>query len=313
MTTATQNRINSPMDSCRSAEEDLLEVTDLRVCLPTGRRTEVEAVKSVSLHLKHGERVGIVGESGSGKSVTGRAVGGLLPASARVKVQGSVRINGKEMIGSGRPEWDKVRQKTVGMIFQDPLTYLNPTMTIGAQVAESISPARKKAAEKHKDEVLHFLSQVGLKNVAELARQYPHELSGGMRQRVLIAIAIAKQPDLLIADEPTTALDATVQRHVLNTLDQTVADLGTSLILISHDLAVVAGMTDRVYVMYAGRIVESGPTDQVLNRPTHPYTQALIRSVRSLTDDGVELYSIPLSLRKQLIDDLVQESKSDAS
>lgn len=284
---------------------ELLEVTGLRVHLPTGTRRELQAVSNVSLDVSRGERVGIVGESGSGKSVTGRAIAGLLPTSPRVRVEGSIRFDGREMVGAPASAWDAIRSRTVGMIFQDPLTFLNPTMTIGRQVAESISPDRRDRAGA---EVLRFLSLVGLQDVAALAQRFPHELSGGMRQRVLIAIAIAKLPDLILADEPTTALDATVQKLVLETLDSTVATLGTSLVLISHDLAVIDGMTDRVYVMYGGRIVETGSTDDVLSRPRHPYTQALLRSVRSLTDEGVELYSMPVSLRQQLMNGEVPDA-----
>lgn len=277
------------------ADTPLLRVEDLSVHLPTGSRTEVEAVSSVSLAVRRGERVGVVGESGSGKTVTGRAIAGLLPTSPRVRVRGSITFGEREMVGAPAKAWDQVRSRTVGMVFQDPLTYLNPVMKIGRQVREALAPGRQSSGKS--DDILHFLSLAGLENVREIAQRFPHELSGGMRQRVLIAIAIAKMPDLLVADEPTTALDATVQQRVLKTLDETVAELGTSLILISHDIAVVAGMTDRIYVMYAGRVVESGATREVLENPQHPYTQALLRSVRSLTDEGVELYSIPESLR----------------
>ncbi|NDL56508.1 ABC transporter ATP-binding protein [Phytoactinopolyspora mesophila] len=280
---------------------ELLRVTNLAVRLPTGVRGEIEAVKDVSLSVRRGERVGIVGESGSGKSVTGRSIAGLLPASPRVKVTGSIEFDGQELVGAGPRAWQKIRASKVGMIFQDPLTFLNPVMRIGRQVEESIPAGRARSREVNA-EVLEFLSLAGLDNVAGLAQRFPHELSGGMRQRVLIAIAIAKRPELIVADEPTTALDATVQQRVLRTLDETVSELGTSLILISHDLAVVASMTDRIYVMYGGRVVESGPTTDVLNSPQHPYTQVLLRSVRSLTDDGVELYSIPPSFRAWLED-----------
>jgi ABC-type dipeptide/oligopeptide/nickel transport system ATPase component len=277
-----------------------LEVSDLGVRLPTGARSDIEAVASVSLAVRRGERVGIVGESGSGKSVTGRAIAGLLPASPRVKVTGSIRFDGQEMVGGPERSWDDIRARKVGMIFQDPLTFLNPTMKIGAQVREALPSGRRASARTADEEVQRFLGLAGLENVVELAQRFPYELSGGMRQRVLIAIAIAKLPDLIIADEPTTALDATVQLHVLRTLDESVRELGTSLILISHDLAVVASMTDRIYVMYGGRVVESGATATVLERPRHPYTQALLRSVRSLTDDDVELWSIPPSFRAWL-------------
>jgi ABC-type dipeptide/oligopeptide/nickel transport system ATPase component len=282
----------------------LLEVRDLKVTLPTGDRTQVEAVSSVALTVADGERIGIVGESGSGKSVTGRAIAGLLPTSPRVRVEGSIRIAGREMVGAPPAAWDDVRRKTVGMIFQDPLTFLNPTMKIGAQVAESIPRSRGRG----RDDVRRFLAQAGLEDVENLERRFPHELSGGMRQRVLIAIAIAKLPTLIIADEPTTALDATVQQRVLATLDDAVRTLRTSLILISHDLAVVAQMTDRVYVMYNGHVVETGTTEQVLNDPRHPYTRALLTSVRSLSDEGTPLYSIPPALRRSLAEEVARAS-----
>ena len=300
------------------ARQPLLEVRDLSVHLPTGDRTEVEAVSSVALTVYDGERVGIVGESGSGKSVTGRAISGLLPTSPRVRVGGSIRYAGREMVGAGARSgsragrgagsdaratadaWAQIRARRIGMIFQDPLTFLNPTMKVGAQVAESLEPASRRGRARRAEEVARFLSLAGLDDAVQVAQRFPHELSGGMRQRVLIAIAIAKLPDLIIADEPTTALDATVQQRVLRTLDDTVSQLGNSLILISHDLAVVASMTDRIYVMYNGRVVEEGATSDVLTRPRHRYTQALLRSVRSLSDEDVDLYSIPWELRREL-------------
>jgi ABC-type dipeptide/oligopeptide/nickel transport system ATPase component len=277
--------------------------------LPTGHRSEVEGVRRVSLVVRDGERVGIVGESGSGKSVTGRAIAGLLPSSPRVRVTGSIRFAGQEMVGAPASAWDAIRRERVGMIFQGPLTYLNPTMRIGRQVAESIPRGREGSGRDARMQAVHrFLRLAGLDNAERIAASFPHELSGGMRQRVLIAIAIAKLPSLVIADEPTTALDATVQQRVLRTLDDTVRNLHTSLILISHDLAVVAGMTDRVYVMYAGHVVEEGPTEQVLQDPQHAYTQALLRSVRSLTEEDTPLYSMPDSLRRELEAELTSAS-----
>ena len=298
------------MNTATNARDDvpLVSVAGLQVVLPTGERSEVRAVRRVDLIIRDGERVGVVGESGSGKSVTGRAIAGLLPTSPRVRVTGSIRVAGREMIGAPPAAWDEIRRTRVGMIFQDPLTYLNPTMRVGKQVAESIPPGREGDDAARTRAVHRFLEQAGLEHPAEVAAKFPHELSGGMRQRVLIAIAIAKLPSLIIADEPTTALDATVQQRVLKTLDATVADLGTSLMLISHDLAVVAGMTDRIYVMYGGRVVEEGATEQVLHEPRHAYTRALLRSVRSLTDDGVELYSIPPELRRELAEEAADAS-----
>jgi len=278
----------------------LVVVENLRVLLPTGDRSKVEAVRRVDLVIRDGERIGIVGESGSGKSVTGRSIAGLLPTSPRVEVSGSIRFGGREMIGAPASAWEAIRREHVGMIFQDPLTFLNPTMRIRRQVAESIPRGREGSEAARREAVLRFLQQAGLDDAEQVAASFPHELSGGMRQRVLIAIAIAKLPSLIIADEPTTALDATVQKRVLHTLDKTVSELRTSLILISHDLAVVSAMTDRIYVMYAGRIVEEGPTARVMREPQHPYTQALLRSVRSLIDPDTELYSIPPSLRREL-------------
>lgn len=279
----------------------LVKVTDLAVNLPTGRRSSVDAVTHVNLEVAPGERVGIIGESGSGKSVTGRAICGLLPTSPRVRVDGSITFEGDEMVDASAATWQDIRTHKVGMIFQDPLTYLNPVMRVGRQVEESIVPAKWKNRDpKVREKALEFLKLAGFPEPENVARKYPHELSGGMRQRVLIAIAISKQPRLLIADEPTTALDTTVQKRVLETLDNTVTETQTSLILISHDIGVVAGMTDRIYVMYRGKVVESGATAKILTVPQHPYTKALLRSVRSLSEADVELYSISLELRKEI-------------
>lgn len=284
----------------RAAAGPLLAVRDLAVSLPTGEREDVQAVRGVTLRVDRGERVGIVGESGSGKSVASRAIAGLLPGSRRVRVEGSIAFDGDELVGSGRAAWQRIRARRVGMIFQDPLTFLNPTMRVGAQVGEAVRASGRVPRAEAAEEALRCLELAGLEDVSRLAERFPHELSGGMRQRVLIAIAVAKRPDLLIADEPTTALDATVQRVVLDGLSDTVRRLGTALLLISHDLAVVGGMTDRLYVMYGGRVVESGPTRLLLDDPVHPYTKALLRSVRSLVDDGTELFSIPPALRRWL-------------
>lgn len=266
----------------------VIEVADLSVRLPIGRKRWVDAVRSASLVVGKGERVGIVGESGSGKSVTVKAISGLLPESKQVEVAGSIRFRGKELNGASKSTWRDIRAKRVGMIFQDPSSYLNPTMRVGKQVQEAVAGGR--AENKGFGEVVEFLALAGLPAAESVARKYPFELSGGMRQRVLIAMALAKLPEVIVADEPTTALDATVQRRVLKSLDESVNELGTSLLLISHDLSVVAGLCDRVYVMYGGEIVESGTTEQLFTDPKHDYTKELLRCVRSLADDGSELY-----------------------
>lgn len=284
-----------------SNEEFFLDVNNLSVRLPTGPRSQVHAVKNVALQVRPGERVGIVGESGSGKSVTGRAIAGLLPGSRRVEATGSIRIEGQEYIGKPSKAWNEVRRSKVSMIFQDPLSYLNPTMRIGRQVKEACRPqGGRNPSDK---DVYEFLELAGLTNVDKVAARFPFELSGGMRQRVLIAIALAKRPGLIIADEPTTALDVTVQAKVLESLDQSVSELGTSLIMISHDLAVVAELCDRVYVMLNGRIVESGPTVDVFTNPREPYTEALLKSVRSLTVPGEELISYTAAITASMGED----------
>ncbi|WP_157157701.1 MULTISPECIES: ABC transporter ATP-binding protein [unclassified Diaminobutyricimonas] len=267
----------------------LLEVSNLAVRLPTGERDSVQAVRDVSLTIHPGERVGIVGESGSGKSITGRAIAGLLPQSKRVLVEGSIRYRGKEMVGASRSAVQDLRRSRISMIFQDPLSFLNPTMRIERQVDEALPVSVKQGERGHL--IDQYLELAGLNNVSELRRRYPFELSGGMRQRVLIAIALAKSPELIIADEPTTALDVTVQAKVLQSLSDGVSRLGTTLMMITHDLAVVSQMCDRVYVLYRGEVVESGDTAKVFGNPQHPYTAALIRSVVSLSDDTNELHS----------------------
>jgi ABC-type dipeptide/oligopeptide/nickel transport system ATPase component len=267
----------------RSDAPEILRVQDLSVELPTGTATSVHAVRNAHLAVRRGDRIGIVGESGSGKSITGRTIAGLLPESRRVRVTGSVRILGQEMVGAPKREWQKVRQQIVSMIFQDPLSFLNPTMTVGRQVSEACRRDSGDTWNSRAEGAINYLALAGLPKPAETARCYPFELSGGMRQRVLIAIALAKRPALIIADEPTTALDVTVQARVLATLDESVSKLQTSLIMISHDLAVVAKLCDHIYVMYRGEVVESGPILEIFTEPRHDYTRRLLAGVRSLT------------------------------
>jgi peptide/nickel transport system ATP-binding protein len=241
-------------------------VDDLQV---TFRRNgkDVHALRGVSLRIAPGEIVGLVGESGSGKSVLGFSMLGLLPGHARV--EGSVQVAGSDMIGGDPKALRKVRRLDLGAIFQDPMTSLNPTMRIGRQVAE---------ATGSDDEALRLLTAVGIPDPKRRMRAYPHELSGGLRQRVMIAIAIAGDPELIIADEPTTALDVTVQAQVLLLLRRLRDEIGCSIVLITHDLGVAAQISDRIAVLYAGRIAEIGPTPAVLSQPAHPYTHGLLRS-----------------------------------
>lgn len=275
------------VNASRIGEEgaEIVRAEGLAVELPTGISTSVQAVRDVALVVRKGERVGVVGESGSGKSVTGRAIAGLLPESRRVRVGGSLKIYGKEMIGAPAEDWLDIRRRVVSMIFQDPQSYLNPTMQVGRQVAEACRKDAADAGQSRRDAALEYMRLAGLPAPETTARRYPFQLSGGMRQRVLIAIALAKRPDLIIADEPTTALDVTVQAKVLESLDMSVRTLGSSLIMISHDLGVVAKLCDRIYVMYRGEVVEAGPTMEVFQNPAHDYTRQLLSGIRRLTSD----------------------------
>lgn len=266
--------------------QSLIEARDVSISYHTDHG-RVDVVKHVSLKLGKGEAIGIVGESGSGKSTLVRALGGLLPPKVSEIRTGSLHVGDQDVTKLSESGWAKLRGQRVGMVFQDPLSFLNPVRRIRVQIAEAIR------AHDPETEIRPRINELlGLMDLPErTADAYAHELSGGMRQRVLIAIALAKRPGLIIADEPTTALDVTVQAKVLESLDQSVTELGTSLIMISHDLAVVAELCDRVYVMLNGRIVESGPTREVFVNPREPYTEALLKSVRSLTVPGEELIS----------------------
>jgi oligopeptide/dipeptide ABC transporter ATP-binding protein len=258
----------------------VLDVEDLTVDFPTDDGL-VHAVRGVSYRLRAGEVLGIVGESGSGKSVTSLAVLGLLPKSARIA--GSVRFRGVELLGLRDKEMSRVRGKGISMIFQDPMTSLNPVYRIGHQLAEAVQihnpSVNDRAASARAVELLEL---VGIPNARDRASNYPHEFSGGMRQRVVIAIAMANQPDVIIADEPTTALDVTVQAQILETIKTAQHETHAAIILITHDLGVVAGMADRVLVMYAGRPVEVGSVDDIYYRPRMPYTIGLLGSVPRL-------------------------------
>ncbi|HEU0127333.1 MAG TPA: ABC transporter ATP-binding protein, partial [Pseudonocardiaceae bacterium] len=246
------------------SNDPVLQVTDLSVSFPS-EEGRVTAVRTLSYQIAAGEVLGIVGESGSGKSVSSLAVMGLLPPQA--KVTGSIRFQGRELLGRSDTELSRIRGKRISMIFQDPLSALTPVYTVGAQVAEALlvhGTLSKRAAATRAVELLDL---VGIPDAARRASAFPHEFSGGMRQRVVIAIAIANDPDLIIADEPTTALDVTVQAQVLQVLATAQEVTGAGIVLITHDLGVVAGFADRVQVMYAGRTVETGPVDDIFARP----------------------------------------------
>jgi peptide/nickel transport system ATP-binding protein len=255
--------------------EPLLRVADLTVDFPTDDGV-VHAVRDLSFELKPREVLGVVGESGSGKSVSSMAILGLLPKSARVS--GSIAYRGQELNGLSYNEMRKFRGNSVSMIFQDPMTSLNPVFTVGAQLTEAYLEHHKVSKKAAWAKAVEALEQVGIPQPDRRAKQYPHEFSGGMRQRVVIAMAIINDPDVIIADEPTTALDVTVQAQILETLLRIRDETNTAIIMITHDLGVVAGMVDKVQVMYAGAVVEAGSVDDVFDAPHMPYTVGLLGS-----------------------------------
>ncbi len=262
------------------ASAPLLTVSDLNVRFPTEDGL-VHAVRGVDYSLRSGEVLGIVGESGSGKSVTSLAVMGLLPGSARVT--GSVKYRGQELLGQSDRTMSRVRGKGVSMIFQDPMTSLDPVYRVGLQIEETLrSHDRALSSKAAQGRAAELLEMVGIPNARERVRSYPHEFSGGMRQRVVIAIAMANQPDVIIADEPTTALDVTVQAQILEVLQTALTETGAAMVLITHDLGVVAGIADRVLVMYAGRPVEIGSVEDIYYEPRMPYTLGLLGSLPRL-------------------------------
>ncbi len=272
--------------------ENLLEVRDLKTYIKL-RTATVKAVDGISFHVAPGETVGIVGESGCGKTITGMSIMRLLPRTGYIE-SGEIIFDGKDLVGYTDDEIRHVRGNEIGMIFQDPMTSLNPTMTIGRQIAEGVrlhQGASKKAAMDRAAEVLDL---VGMPRPRERLQDYPHQLSGGLRQRVMIAMALSCSPKLLIADEPTTALDVTIQAQILSLLDRLKAELGMAMILITHDLGVIAGRADRVVVMYAGQKAEEAETLELFNNIQHPYTEALLASIPQLDQDKTQtLYSIP--------------------
>jgi oligopeptide transport system ATP-binding protein len=269
----------------------LLDVSDLRTYFHT-RDGVIRAVDGVGFQLDSGETLGIVGESGSGKSVTCYSMMGLIPQPPGRIESGEALFDGHDLLKLSPKKLREFRGKRISMIFQDPMTSLNPYLRVSTQLIEPLLLHRKISKKDALKKAIEGLEEVGVPGAAERVHSYPHEFSGGMRQRVMIAMALITEPDLLIADEPTTALDVTVQAQILDLIKQRQKDLGTAVILITHDLGVVAGTCDRINVMYGGRVLESGTADQVFYDPRHPYTRSLQKAIPSLQTKGSELYTI---------------------
>ena len=269
---------------------ELLKVTNLHTSFftPTG---EVKAVNGVSFSLEKGKVLGIVGESGSGKSVTAYSILQILANPGKI-VDGSILYAGQELVGASKEEMGKIRGNKISIIFQDPMTSLNPVFTIGNQLMEAIMLHTGRNKQQAKERAIEMLKLVGVNEPEKRINQYPHEFSGGMRQRVMIAMALACEPDILIADEPTTALDVTIQAQILDLIRDLQAQLGMSVILITHDLGVVAEMCDEVIVMYAGEVCERGTADEIFYNPKHEYTKGLLRSIPTVSDDDRRLEPI---------------------
>ena len=268
----------------------LLEVNDLHTSFftPAG---EVRAVNGISFNLDHGKVLGIVGESGSGKSVTAYSIMQILANTGKI-VSGSIKLNGQELVGAGEKVMKTVRGNKVSIIFQDPMTSLNPTYTIGRQLIEAITLHTNRNKKQAWDRAVEMLRLVNVNEPERRMKQYPHEFSGGMMQRVMIAMALACEPDILIADEPTTALDVTIQAQILDLMKSLQEELGMAIIMITHDLGVVAQLCDEVIVMYAGSICEQGTAEEIFYNPKHEYTKGLMRSIPTADTAGTKLQPI---------------------
>ena len=273
----------------------LLELRGLTTAFQTARG-EISAIEDISFDLNAGEILGIVGESGSGKSVTALTIMGLLPEPPARIAAGSVRFAGEELTTASPNRMEKIRGAGISMVFQEPMTSLNPVFTIGEQIMETLRAHERLSAAAQRDRAIEMLDRVGIPSATRRLNDYPHQLSGGQRQRVMIAMSLACRPKLLIADEPTTALDVTIQAQVLDLLMDLRDELGMAIMIITHNMGVIAEVADRVLVMYAGRIVEKSPAADLFDAPQHPYTRGLLACVPTLQQDRHRLIAIPGSL-----------------
>jgi peptide/nickel transport system ATP-binding protein len=272
----------------------LLEVSHLRVEFPT-RRGTLLALDDISFSIDPGEILGVVGESGAGKSLTGAAIIGLLEPPGRV-AGGEIRFDGRRIDHLSREQMRGIRGRQIGAIFQDPLTSLNPLYTIGRQLVETIRTHLPMNEDEARRRAIHLLQETGIPAAEQRIDQYPHQFSGGMRQRVVIALALAAEPKLIVADEPTTALDVSIQAQIISLLKRLCKDHGAAVMLVTHDMGVIAETCDRVAVLYAGRVAEIGPVQDVIHRPAHPYTQGLMGSIPAMDEDRERLLQIDGSM-----------------
>ncbi|MFS0820111.1 ABC transporter ATP-binding protein [Bacillus sp. 1P02SD] len=277
--------------------EKIIEVKGLRTSFFTDEG-EIPAVDDVDFHINEGEILGVVGESGCGKSVTSLSIMGLVPIPPGKIVGGEIIFNGENLVHFSEKKMRQIRGNEIAMIFQEPMTSLNPLFTIGDQMVEGIKIHMKWDKKKARARAIEIMKRVGLPRAEELMNDYPHQLSGGMRQRVMIAMAMACNPKLLIADEPTTALDVTIQSQILKLMKKLNDEMNTAIMLITHDLGVVAQICERVVVMYAGKIVEEGKVSSIFKSPKHPYTKGLLKSVPDIRNKNERLYSIPGNVPK---------------
>jgi len=273
----------------------MLEIDDLHVAFPKGRTGEVEALRGVSLTLEKGERLGIVGESGAGKSMLAFAILNLIAEPGRVSA-GSIAFHGENLLALSEREIRRVRGNRISMIFQDPMVTLNPVLSIGTQMVETLKAHRRISSSEARRLCIAKLRQVAIPSAESRLDAYPHELSGGLRQRVVIAIALLTDPELIIADEPTTALDVTIQAEIMALILKLCRENDVALILITHDLGVVAEVTERIMIMYAGLCVETGPTQRIIRAPRHPYAAGLLKALPQFAGRGTRLYQIPGSM-----------------